>query len=255
MSYYEYNGNSVYYREVGQGFPLVMLHGNSVSSKLFDYIIELYSTKNRVILIDFLGHGQSDRLKEFPADLWYDWAMQAVRLIEHYRCGKVNLIGTSGGALAALNVALERGDLVHKLVADSFEGEQADDAITAYIPEERRASKATEMGRGLWEYCHGEDWERIVDHDTAACIEHNRTIKRFFHKDLSALTVPALLTASLEDDFAKAAGLDFGRMYLEMAGKIADCRVHLFPTGGHPAMLTSAVEFAELANGFFTESL
>jgi pimeloyl-ACP methyl ester carboxylesterase len=251
VAYYQYNGRNVFYEEVGQGFPLLLLHGNSVSSKLFEHVLDLYKDNNRVLLIDFLGHGKSDRLQAFPADFWYDEAMQAIRLIEHSGYGKVNLIGTSGGALAALNVALERGDLVNAVVADSFEGEAALDTVVLYIPEERKQSKAQAEGPMLWGYCHGEDWESVVDNDTAVCIQHYSTIKRFFHKDLSALTVPALLTASLEDEFAAVAGLDFSRLYGTMANKIADCRVHLFQTGGHPAMLTNAAEFAGIAQAFF----
>ncbi len=253
MAYFNYNSYNVFYQEIGQGFPLFLLHGNSVSSKLFDQVVELYSKDYKVILIDFLGHGKSDRLKKFPADFWYDEAMQVIRLIETNQYGKVNLIGTSGGALAALNVALERADLVHKVIADSFEGEQMPQALVGYVPEERRESKAREEGRGLWEYCHGPDWEAVVDNDTGVFARHYNTVKGFFHKDLAALRTPALLTASLEDDFARACGLDFGRLYPEMASKIAGCRVHLFPTGAHPAMLTNAEEFAALAKAFLGE--
>ena len=250
MAYFEYNEYNVFYQEIGQGFPLFLLHGNSVSSKLFDQVVELYSKDYKVILIDFLGHGKSDRLKKFPADFWYDEAMQVIRLIETNQYGKVNLIGTSGGALAALNVALERGDLVHKIIADSFEGEKSLDVIAEYIPEERRKSKSQEDGRAFWEYCHGQDWEAVVDNDTDVCISHNKTVKNFFHKDLSALSVPAMLTASLEDEFAQIAGLDFNLLYSEIARKIADCRMHIFSSGGHPAMLTNAVEFFDIAKEF-----
>ncbi len=251
MSYFRYNGCDVFFKETGVGFPLVLLHGNSVSSKLFDGVVGLYAEHYKVILIDFLGHGQSDRLKEFAVDFWYDEAMQVIKLIEENNYGKVNLIGTSGGALAALNAALERGDLINKVIADSFEGEKALKAIVEYIPEERRESKAHEEGRGLWEYCHGDDWESIVDNDTEVCTKHYEAVRNFFHKDLSALNVPVMLTAGLEDDFAKIAGLDFSVLYPEMAGKITDSKVQLFPAGGHPAMLTNAEEFFDAAKIFF----
>ncbi len=74
------------------------------------------------ILIDFLGNGQSDRIKKFSPDMWYDEACQTIALIEHLNCGKVNLVGTSGGAWAAVNAALERPDLIHAIIADSFGG-------------------------------------------------------------------------------------------------------------------------------------
>ena len=123
MAYFKYGDRNIFYEEVGSGFPLILLHGNTLSSKMFTQIIDLYKEDFKVILIDFLGHGNSDRLEQFPIDFWYDQAMQVVQLITLNDYGKVNLIGTSGGALTALNVALEHEELVNKVIADSLEGE------------------------------------------------------------------------------------------------------------------------------------
>lgn len=253
MAYFKYNDYNVYFQEIGEGSPLLLLHGNSASSKMFDYVIDLYKEKFKLILVDFLGHGKSDRIKEFPTDLWYDEAMQVIQLIEVNNYGKVNLIGTSGGALVALNVALERSDLVNKVIADSFEGEEAIASIVGYIPEERQQSKSNEEGRMFWEYCHGKDWERVVDNDTAAIIKHNESIKNFFHKDLSQLCAPVMLTASLEDEFAQVAGLDFSQLYMVISNKIVNGKLHLFQSGGHPAIITNALEFSNIAKEFFID--
>ena len=59
MAYFEYRGKSVYYGEYGQGTPLIFLHGNTASSKMFELLMPLYSEKFRCILIDFLGNGKS----------------------------------------------------------------------------------------------------------------------------------------------------------------------------------------------------
>ena len=82
----------------------------------------LYAENFRCILIDFLGNGQSDRVEHFSSDIWYDEALQAIALAEHLQCGKVSLVGTSGGAWAAVNAALERPDLFYKVIVDSFDG-------------------------------------------------------------------------------------------------------------------------------------
>lgn len=74
MAYFRYQGKSVFYEEYGQGEPLILLHGNTASSNMFLEIAEKYKEHFKVILIDFLGHGKSDRLTEFPADLWFDEA-------------------------------------------------------------------------------------------------------------------------------------------------------------------------------------
>ena len=107
MACFSYRGKSVFYEECGQGTPLVFLHGNTASSKLFLPILALYSGRYRCICPDFLGNGQSDRVEAFPTDLWQDEGRQVIALIRHLNCGKACLAGTSGGAWAALNAALE----------------------------------------------------------------------------------------------------------------------------------------------------
>lgn len=249
MAFFKYSGKDVYYEEIGSGQPLFLLHGNSVSSKMFSGVAELYKNDFKVILVDFLGHGNSGRLKEFPVDFWYDEAMQIIELILLKGYEKVNLIGTSGGALAALNVALEREDLVGRVIADSFEGESALSFWTDTVREERRQTKSLEQMRMLWEYCHGSDWESVVDNDTDVIIRHEKTVKNFFHKDLALLNVPALLTASLEDN-EFAGKMDIEKTFREMAEKMPDARLHFFPSGGHPAMLTNAEEFSKMVKEF-----
>ena len=57
MSYLDYEGNKIFYEEAGEGKPLIILHGNTASSKMFAPIIPLFSEKHRVITMDFLGCG------------------------------------------------------------------------------------------------------------------------------------------------------------------------------------------------------
>lgn len=65
MSLFNYEDKKVYYEIVGEGHPLLLLHGNTSSSKLFTQLMPLYANF-QVILIDFLGYGQSDRREVFP---------------------------------------------------------------------------------------------------------------------------------------------------------------------------------------------
>ena len=122
MSYFIYQEKRIYYSESGKGNPVVFLHGNTASSRMFEMLLPLYEEHFKVILVDFLGHGRSDRLTEFPADLWQEEARQIIALLEHLDYGKVSLVGSSGGAWAAVNAGLLRPDLVGKVVADSFDG-------------------------------------------------------------------------------------------------------------------------------------
>ena len=99
MAYFKYQYKDIFYEEYGQGEPIIFLHGNTASSKMYEFLMPLYTENFRCILIDFLGNGQSDRVESFSPDMWYDEALQTIALTEHLQCGKVSLIGTSGGAL------------------------------------------------------------------------------------------------------------------------------------------------------------
>ena len=107
MNHFVYEGKKVFYKETGSGKPLIFLHGNTASSRMFEQISDKYSKDFRVILIDFLGHGKSDRLDVFPSDLWFYEAQQIIAFLKEKQYQDVNLIGSSGGAMVAINIALE----------------------------------------------------------------------------------------------------------------------------------------------------
>lgn len=246
MPYFKYKNKSVYYEEIGQGEPVILIHGNTMSSKMFDCILDLYKSKFKVILIDFLGHGKSDRLDKFETDFWYDEAKQIICLIEENKYKNVSLIGTSGGAIAAINVGLERPDLIDKIVADSFSGECSDENAVFRIEQNREYAKQNEMAVNLWRYNHGDDFENIIDNDTKMIIDHNKNIKNYFHKDVQELRIPALFVASKEDDMVSKAD----EIVSNMSKKVAQSSYKIFDKGRHPAIISNAQEFFKTAVKF-----
>ena len=57
-------GKQMAYHEVGEGNPVVFLHGNPTSSYLWRNIIPHVSTKARCIAPDLIGQGDSDKLDD-----------------------------------------------------------------------------------------------------------------------------------------------------------------------------------------------
>lgn len=252
MSYFNFDNKRVYYTEFGNGTPLLLLHGNTASSNMFAEIAEKYKKNFKVILIDFLGHGKSDRLDKFPADLWFYEAKQTIAFLREKQYSKVNIIGSSGGALVAINVALEASELVNKVIADSFEGEKPLKAFTENIEVDRENSKQNENAKAFYLYMHGLDWEQVVDNDTSAIIRHEKEIGKFFHKDLQSFKSDILLTGSKEDEFIGTISPNyFEKVYGELVSKIGHGKINLFETGGHPAMLTNQDSFYQLSMEFF----
>jgi pimeloyl-ACP methyl ester carboxylesterase len=249
MGYFNYNQKRCYYTSVGKGEPLLLLHGNTASSAMFSDVVQYYADHFEVFLIDFLGHGKSERVERLATDLWFDEAMQVIAFLEQTRIGKVNIIGSSGGALVAINVALERPDRISAVIADSFEGEEPLEAFVKNVVQERELSKQDPASVAFYQSNHGDDWSAVVDNDTRAMDEHYKTIGKFFHKPLDSLQVPVLLTGSRQDEFVTP---DFYEAtFSKLLTKISNGAMSLFEQGSHPAMLSNAETFSKTATAFF----
>ena len=244
MSYFRYEDKQIYYEESGEGTPLVLLHGNTACGKMFDPVVPALSEKYRVIVPDFLGNGRSDRLDKWPSDLWFEWAKQVKALCDHLGLKKVKLIGSSGGALAAINVALEYPELVESFIADSFMGLKADPVITEEMCKGRAQAKNFGDFVEYVKTFHGDDWEQVFDADTDAVSRHAEQIGDFFHKPIEELKVPMLLTGSLEDDMFPKGHCRV--LFDEICAKTSLATTHIFEHGGHPAMLSNMDEFVAL---------
>ncbi len=89
----------LYYREVGAGTPLLLLHGLTLSGLMWTPQIRELSKKYRVVIPDLRGHGKSsvpDRGYSF-----HNYAIDIKQLFDHLDLQKVHIIGLSlGGAIA-----------------------------------------------------------------------------------------------------------------------------------------------------------
>lgn len=71
----------------------------------------------------------------------YNEALQAIEFKRQIKFEEVFLLGSSGGAIVAINVVLELPDIITKVIAESFEGEKAVEECTALLKEDRELSK------------------------------------------------------------------------------------------------------------------
>ena len=89
----------LYYREVGTGTPLLLLHGLTLSGLMWTPQIRELSKKYRVVIPDLRGHGKSsvpDRGYSF-----HNSAIDIKQLFDHLDLQKAHIIGLSlGGAIA-----------------------------------------------------------------------------------------------------------------------------------------------------------
>lgn len=242
MAYFEFENRKVYYKIQGKGEPLLLLHGNTVSSRMFKPITKKYSKEFKVITIDFPGHGKSERLEKFENDFWFYNSKATIALIHELQLDKVSVVGTSGGALVAINLALEYPEKIKYLIADSFEGEYPLPSYIESIESDRERDKKKILAKLIWWYCHGSDWKNIVDLDTKVNIEFSKSGKSFFHKSISELNVPTILMGSKKDEYCD----HLDKIYGELKEKNESLEIHLFEEGNHPAIISNKKEFLEI---------
>ena len=53
MSYFIYETKNIYYQVTGRGKPLMLLHGDTASSKMFEVLMPLYAEKFRCMTAGF----------------------------------------------------------------------------------------------------------------------------------------------------------------------------------------------------------
>ena len=58
------NGKNIYYEIYGEGKPLFLLHGYTLSSKSWLPYVKNFEEEYEVYLIDLTGHGKSDTFIE-----------------------------------------------------------------------------------------------------------------------------------------------------------------------------------------------
>ena len=115
--YVESRGTKIYYRRIGKGTPLIMLHGNGERHQIFKKQVEYLSKRYQVILVDSRGHGRSHVGNlEYTIELL---AEDVHHVTEALDLERVILFGFSDGANAALQMAACYPDEVLAVVAVS----------------------------------------------------------------------------------------------------------------------------------------
>lgn len=122
----------------GEDPPLLWLHGWQCSStgELMPAAVQAPLRGRRSLLIDFLGHGYSDKPLDFAYGL-EDHARTIVALIDALSLSECGLVGHSMGGAVAVLVAAARPTVVSWLVmAEGNVGPQGDDRLHGQTEDE-----------------------------------------------------------------------------------------------------------------------
>src|SRR5919204_2428768 len=109
---FRYHGHRISYDAHGEGGrTLVLVHGLLMNRRMYDRLApEISSHGNRVVAVDLLGHGRSDRLADRQIYSMTAFADQVLALLDHLELEAPVVGGTSLGANVGLEFASKYPD-------------------------------------------------------------------------------------------------------------------------------------------------
>lgn len=162
--YVDANGVMIYYKIIGHGEPLLVVHGGPGASHdyFLPYLLPL-ARHNRVVFIDERGSGRSQQL-ENPAAYTVENMVEDVEAVrQSLGLGKMSLLGHSYGGVLAQAYALKyQQNLSHLILGSTFCSTSAINAVFVRMkqnmtPELRQRINYLEA-EGL--FGHGKDYEK-----------------------------------------------------------------------------------------------
>jgi len=113
-------GYNIHYVEAGEGDPILLIPGAFSTYRHWNRIIPYLSKHYRLLCIDYLGVGDSDKPRSGFGYTIEEQADLIVRMIETLEISKVQIFGVSYGGAIALNLAARYPEKVDKII--SIEG-------------------------------------------------------------------------------------------------------------------------------------
>ncbi|MDP3739577.1 MAG: alpha/beta hydrolase [Hyphomonadaceae bacterium] len=115
--YADVNGLHVYYKTVGQGDPVVLLHGAYMSAEAMKPVTDILAKDRMVIVPEAQGHA---RTADIDRPITYEaLADDVAALMDHLGVQSADVVGYSMGASTALMLAMRHPEKVKRMVAAS----------------------------------------------------------------------------------------------------------------------------------------
>ena len=170
--YIDVNNIKIYYEVLGEGKPIILLNPNSVNTGSMNFIAKTLSRDFKVYKFDRRGCGKSER----NCPLTYEESAKDIyEFIKKLNIDKPYLLGSSGGAGVALNVAINYPDSISKLVTCSGVARYSKMVFSSFSQKIRKLTFLKSVR-------NAEKFYKL-----------NETAKELTLEDLSKITVPTLV--------------------------------------------------------------
>lgn len=140
----EVNGTRLYYEVAGSGQLLVLIHGYTLDTRMWDEQFDIFSQQYRVIRYDLRGFGKS----AIPTGESHTHHEDLKALLEFLGISQVHLLGLSLGGAIAINFALTYPEATQALIlvdVSALDGFEWPDELNSWFAPIHSAAKAGEM--------------------------------------------------------------------------------------------------------------
>jgi len=252
------NGHKLAYYEAGKGNAVILLHGLGADSRHWAANIDALSEHFRVIALDQIGYGQSDKpLMRYTVANFSEYLqgfLQAVKI------PKASLVGNSLGGWVALDFTIRNPQMVDKLVLVDAAGLHPATALK--VPEGGVKELTPLTARWFFNLmAANKEWattdlgpnsfERHVrngdSYTVASSVAEMVTGRDFEDKKLRKVHVPTMIIWGRDDLLMPLA------MGERLHKGIADSQMVVIDGTGHIPMLGKPAEFNEAVGKFLNE--
>lgn len=260
------NGYDMAYLDVGQGPPLVCVHGSLCDFRIWGSVIGPLSAKHRVIAVSLRhffperwgGEGQTYSIAQHVDDV--------IAFIEKLNVGPVDLMGHSRGGHVSFRVAQRRGDLLRKLILaepggeldatldPDYEGGPSPLLHRFTVSAEKIAAgdidgglaffMDTLEGPGTWPRLPAMAKQLLRDNATTLIGQVRDNRPPFSKADAEAIKMPTLFIGG-----ANTKGL-LPKVLHSLAAHVPNARVEMIPRTTHPMFEQAPQRYSEIVLNF-----
>ena len=260
------NGYDMAYLDVGEGPPLVCVHGSLCDFRTWGAVIGPLSTRHRVIAVS---------LRHFFPEHWdgvgntYSIAQHiddVIAFIEKLNAGPVDLMGHSRGGHVCFRIAQRRGDLLRRLIlaepGGELDGTLDPDHKPRPSPLLEHFTISAQMiaagdidgglaffmdtleGAGTWPRLPGMSKQLLRDNATTLIGQVRDNRLPFSKADAEAITVPTLFIGG-----ANTKGL-LPKVLHTLAAHVANAKTEMIPGATHPMFEQAPQKYSEIVLDF-----
>ena len=235
MPYLKVNDIVLHYIDTGNGFPIVLLHGNGSSLKMYDSEIKYFSKNHRVIAFDMPGHGKSAVPEQLNIDnFWENCGKTIYSALYSLNINQFIIIGVGGGTIAGLYLGIEAKEKVLGIFGDSFEGNTLTLERANEIVSQRDQLQRYIFFKLFNSYLHGSNWKSILKADSDRMLYFAKHRGTFFTETIP-IYCPVILSCSAKDEIIPG----IVQKMNDLTKLIPNSQTVVFEGGKHPSCLSN----------------